>query len=122
MGSLKSKSMTKSGILNEVCKQLYELTEVEQRVTSAYHPQENGLVERQNRTITNSLLKVLEDNPEMWPQIIEGILFAYLVSRYSSVKHSPSMRMYNHEPVFPIDVKHNLDKNESKEQENRRWR
>ena len=30
--------------VNEVCKQLHELTEVEQRVTSSYHPQVNGLV------------------------------------------------------------------------------
>ena len=55
--------------LSEVCKQLHELTEVEQKVTSAYHSQANGLVERQkrqNRTIKNSLVKVLEDNPEMW--------------------------------------------------------
>ena len=48
MGALKSKSTTKPRILNEVCKELYELTGVEQRVTSAYHPQANGLVERQN--------------------------------------------------------------------------
>ena len=27
--------------------------------------------------------------------------------------------MYNREPVFPIDVKHNLDKDEIKERENR---
>jgi len=70
--------------VNEVCKQLHELTGVEQRVTSAYHPQANGLVERQNRTIKNSLVKVLEDNHEMWPQVIEGILFAHRVSRHSS--------------------------------------
>ena len=29
------------------------------------------------------------------------------------------MLMYNREPVLPIDVKHNLDKDESKERENR---
>ena len=29
------------------------------------------------------------------------------------------MLMYNHEPVLVIDVKHNLDKDESKERENR---
>ena len=29
------------------------------------------------------------------------------------------MLMYNREPVLPIDAKHNLDKDESKEQENR---
>ena len=66
--------------VNEVCKQLHELTRVEQRDTSVYHPQANGLVERQNQTIKNSLVKVLEGNPEMWLQIIEGIfLFIALV-------------------------------------------
>ena len=34
--------------VNEVCKQLHELTGVEQKVTPAYYPQANHLVERQN--------------------------------------------------------------------------
>ena len=34
--------------VNEVCKQLHELMGAEQRDMSAYHPQVNGLVERQN--------------------------------------------------------------------------
>ena len=96
--------------VNQVCDKLHKLTGVEQRVTSAYHPQANGLVERQNRTIKNSLVKVLEDNHEMWPHIIEGILFAHRVSRHSSTKYSPFMMLYNREPVLPIDVKHNLDR------------
>ena len=66
--------------VNEVCKQLHELTGVEQRVASAYLPQANGLVERQNRTIKNSLVKVLEDSTEMWLQVTEGIIFAHRVS------------------------------------------
>ena len=77
------------------------------------------MVERQNLTIKNSLVKVLEDNPEMWPQIIEGILFVYRVSQHSSTKYSPFMLMYNREPVLPVGVKHNLDKDESRERENR---
>ena len=106
--------------VNEVCKQLHELTGVEQRVASAYLPQANGLVERQNRTIKNSLVKVLEGNPELWPQIIEGVLFSHRVSRHSSTKYSPFMLMYNHEIVLLIDVKHNLDKYENKGRKNRR--
>ncbi|XP_065645722.1 uncharacterized protein LOC136076176 [Hydra vulgaris] len=99
--------------VNEVRKQLHKLTGVEQRVTSAYHPQRNGLVERQNRTIKNSLIKILEGNPEMSSQIIEGILFAHRVRRHFSTNYSPFMLMYNCEPVLAIDVKHNLDKDES---------
>ena len=96
--------------LNQVCDGLHKLTLVEQRVTSAYHPQANGLVEHQNRIIKNSLLKLLEDNHEMWPHIIERILFSHRVSRYSSTKYSSFIMSYNREPVLPIHVKHNLDR------------
>ena len=84
-------------LVTEACKQLHKLTEAEQRVTSVYHPQANGLVERQNRTIKNRLVNVFEDNPEMWLQIIEGIIFTHRVSRHSSTNYSPFMLMYNHE-------------------------
>ena len=52
---------------NALVSELFKLTGTQQRVTTAYHPQANGLVERQNRTIKNCLLKVLQDNVEKWP-------------------------------------------------------
>ncbi|XP_047137453.1 uncharacterized protein LOC124813956 [Hydra vulgaris] len=63
--------------------------------------------------------EVLEGNPKMWPQIIEGILFAHRVSRHSSTNYSPFMLMYNREPILPIDVKHSLVKDKSNKQEHR---
>lgn len=45
--------------LNEV---LSLLTSTTQRVISAYQPRANGLVKKQNGTITNRLLKVLQNN------------------------------------------------------------
>ena len=52
----------------------------EQCITSAYHPQSNGLCERQNRTIKDSLVKFLDRNPCDWPKRIEGVSFAHRVS------------------------------------------
>ena len=75
--------------VNGVCTCLYNLTGVEQRITSAYHPQSNSLVERQNKTIKNSLVKVLDAHPGEWPHIIEGVLFAHCISRNSSTKYLP---------------------------------
>lgn len=49
--------------VNQVSDALLELTGTDQRVTFAYHPQSNGLCERQNRTIKDSLVKFLEENP-----------------------------------------------------------
>ena len=69
------------------------LTGVEQRVTSTYHPISNRLIERQNRTIKATLVKVLEDNPSKCSYVIERILFAHCFNRHSSTKYSPVMNI-----------------------------
>ena len=66
--------------VNGVSSELHRLTGIEQRVTSAYHPQSNGLLERQNRTIKNALVKILDENPSDWHFIVEGVIFAHRVS------------------------------------------
>lgn len=39
--------------VNKLSDELFNLTGTQQRVTSRYHPQANGLVERLNRTLKN---------------------------------------------------------------------
>ena len=58
--------------------------------TSVYYTQPNGLCELLNKTIKDSLVKVLDGNPGDWPNIIEGVLFARSVSRRTSTKCSHS--------------------------------
>ena len=99
--------------VNEVSEKLLELVGTDQRVTSAYHPQSNGLCERQNRTIKDSLVKVLEENPKKWPNVIESVLFAHRVSVHYSTKFSPLFLLYNCHPTLPIDIKYNLVKDSS---------
>ena len=94
--------------VNEVSKNLHEMTGAEQRITSADHPQSNGLCERQNRTIKESLVKVLDEKPKGWPNIIDGILFAHRVSIHYSTKYSPFFLMYNRHPILPTDIKYDL--------------
>ena len=73
--------------VNEVADELQSMTGTQQRVKSAYHPQSNGLVEHQNRKIKNALVKVLDQNPEQWPYVIDGVLFAHRVSRHASTNY-----------------------------------
>ena len=49
--------------VNKVCKVLHNMIGTEQSITLAYHPQSNGLFQRQNRTTIDSLVKVLDRNP-----------------------------------------------------------
>ena len=80
----------------------FRMTGTKQRVTSPYHPQADGLVEPQNRSIKKSLMKVLDEEPTEWPYTIDGILFAHRVSRHYSTKY---FLLCNREPTLLIDLK-----------------
>ena len=64
----------------------------------------------QNKTIKNSLVKVLEEKPTEWPYIIDSILFAHGASKHFSTKYSPFFLLHNREPVLPVDRKYSLVK------------
>ena len=63
--------------MNEVADERHLMTGTQQRVISTYHLQSNGLIEHQNRTIKNTLVKVLDQNPEQWLYLIDCVLFAH---------------------------------------------
>ncbi|XP_065664724.1 uncharacterized protein LOC136086358 [Hydra vulgaris] len=65
--------------VNTVSIALHEMTGVQQRVTSAYYSQANGLQERQNQTIKKAIIKVLNENVLGWVSVLDGNLFALRV-------------------------------------------
>ena len=89
--------------VNASSTRLHELTGVKQRITSPYHPQSNGLTERNNRTIQNSLLKVLEEKEEDWARALPGVLFAFRTSKQKSTGCSPFFLMYGRQARLPIE-------------------
>ena len=80
--------------INQVNKRLFELTKTEHQVSSAYHPQTNGLVERFNQTLQRSLLKLVNKEQNNWDEYIDGVLFAYRTSCQKSTKKTPFEVLY----------------------------
>ena len=50
--------------VNEFSENPHEMTGTQQQIISAYHLQSNGLCERQNHTIKDSLVNILDENPK----------------------------------------------------------
>ena len=73
--------------VNEVSKHLFAKTQTQHRVTSAYHPQTNGLTERFNQTLSFSLIAKINEDQSNWDMLLDQILFNYRVTRQSSTKY-----------------------------------
>ncbi len=94
--------------------ELCRLTGVESRLTSAYHPQSNGLDERFNQTLQRQLLKYIDDKQDDWDLYLHAILFSYRVSQQASTKYSPFYLMYGQQARLPIEFqKQNDDGNDT---------
>ncbi len=80
--------------VNHVVRQLTLMCGINHRVTSPYHPNTNGLVERFNQTLIRALKKHCEDDPEYWCIWIPFILLAYNCRKHSTTGYSPYGLMY----------------------------
>ena len=80
--------------VNGVSQNLFALTKTNHRISTAYHPQTNGLVERFNQTIQCALLKLVKKEQNDWDQYIDGVLFGYRTVIQKSTKKTPFEVMY----------------------------
>ena len=86
--------------VNKVKAELFALTGTEHRVTSAYHPQTNGLTERFNQTLQTALIKLVNENQTDWEDHLSAVLFAYRTTQQKATKFSPFELMYCISIVF----------------------
>lgn len=80
--------------LNEVVDNLANVTGVERRITSPYHPQTNGLTERFNQTLVGALRKFAENETSQWASWIPFILMSYRTKVHSRTKFTPFELMF----------------------------
>ena len=88
--------------LNQVIKELTEKFRIKHSLSSPYHPQSNGLVERFNRSLCQGLAKVSETIFN-WNEYIQPVLFAYRVRRLLITRRSPYEIVYGINPALQMD-------------------
>jgi hypothetical protein len=86
---------------NQLIDNLLEKFEIQHYLSTPYHPQTNGLVERFNRTLCESLAKTVQDVQD-WDQHIPSVLFAYRTARQTTTKITPFYLTYGREAKLPI--------------------
>ena len=87
---------------NRIIELLSERFQIKHHFSTPYHPQTNGLVERFNRTLCESLAK-LKDKTNEWDLYIAPALFAYRTSKHSITKIEPFFLVYGRNAKLPTD-------------------
>ena len=104
---------------NKVIKSLADVTgteesEEDRRITSAYNPRTDGLVERANQTIINVLRKCAEADHQNWMSWIPFVEYSYNTRKHSVTKYSPFELQYGVKPNNFID--YNLEENKMEDE------
>jgi hypothetical protein len=71
---------------------------------SAYNSRTNRIVERQHRTIRESLIKACEGNIAKWPTLVPHVFWADRVTTRKATGHSPFYMAHGVEPILPFDI------------------
>ena len=73
---------------------------------SAYNSRANAIVERQHRTIRESLVKACEGRIGRWPELAPHAFWADRATTRKSTGHTPFFMVHGVEPLLPFDITH----------------
>ncbi|XP_042856081.1 KRAB-A domain-containing protein 2-like [Penaeus japonicus] len=96
-----------NSLLRAVCK----LLETKINFTTPYHPESNGLCERTNRVVKDTLYALTEKNPRRWDTMIPHVRFAINSSVNRSVNNQPLYLMLGQSIHYPVGLTNKLTVN-----------
>ncbi|KAG9450295.1 hypothetical protein H6P81_010260 [Aristolochia fimbriata] len=89
---------------NRVMDRFCEKFRIQQRMSSAYNPAANGLVEAFNKTLCKILKKTVGTHKRRWDEKLPETLWAYRTTARTPTQSSPYSLVYGSEAVLPLEV------------------
>ena len=101
-----------SSFVNYLVTALLEVIGTRHTLTTSYHPQTNGLTEKFNGTLCNTIAKLMLTKGDTWDHWIDTALLKYRTTPHSTTKHRPDMMLYGRPMQTPFTIERRLKKNE----------
>ena len=83
---------------------VFDLIDAAKTRTTPYHPQEDGQVERLNKSLVKILSKLISDHRRDWADFVPKAVLAYNTSVHESTGFTPYRLMFGREAILPLDA------------------
>lgn len=93
-----------SQFTSEVFAQFMNLNQIRHLLTSPYHPQTNGMVERMHGMINHGIKTMTVSHPDRWDEFLDQVLFGIRTRTHSTTRNSPFFLLYGYHPRFSGDL------------------
>ena len=99
---MKLQSDNGKAFVGDLTKELMRISHIAQAHSTTYHPQTNGIVERQNRTLMNMLRVYSSRCMRDWDKYLPQVIGAYNSTQHSTTGISPFMMLTGRERAMPL--------------------
>ena len=89
---------------SKLVKSMCQMFNIDQRKTTAYHPQTNGLCERFNQTLKTLLRARVNKDQDNWDEELPHTLLSYCISKQETTGTSPFELLYGRQPRLSFSV------------------
>ena len=90
--------------LSNLMQEVNRLLSIKHLVTTPYHPQCNGLVEKFHWVLKSMLRKLCSEKPKDWDRYLSAVLFAYREVPQASTGFAPFELLYGRKVRGPMDI------------------
>ncbi|KAJ3559903.1 hypothetical protein NM688_g57 [Phlebia brevispora] len=73
-------------------------------LSSLYHPEGNGIAERDSQTLANAIMKSCAQKPTEWPLYLPAALLAINTTTSRATGYTPYFLLYSQQALFSYDV------------------
>ncbi|CAF1553706.1 unnamed protein product [Rotaria sordida] len=77
-------------------------------LSTVYHPQSNGMVERFNATFVPQLAKLHDRENNNWDEYLQSVVFAYNTDIHAATQHSPFQLQFGRDAHYYNQLKKSL--------------
>jgi transposase InsO family protein len=95
--------------LSELSSETYKLMNIKKLNTSGYRPQTNGIVEKFNHTLAQSISQYISANQRDWDEFLPYACFQYRSSKNESTNETPYYLLFYREMKMPLDRVYSKD-------------